>query len=104
MECRERLTIGFVELRTTKIYGKILGMTACGPSASELANEMSLAIVSGLTARDIAKSLHSYPSHGYLMYRAALALTMSSVWGSLEALRTVFKDPSFPAAPALRSS
>ena len=89
MESRERLTIGFVELRTTKVYGKILGMTACGPSASELANEMSLAIVNGLTVRDIAKSLHSYPSHGYLMYRAALALTMGSVWGSLEALGPV---------------
>ena len=89
MESRERLTIGFVELRATKIYGRILGLTACGPSASELANEMSLAIVNGLTVRDIAKSLHSYPSHGYLMYRAALALTMGSVWGSLEALGPV---------------
>jgi hypothetical protein len=89
MESRERLTIGFVELRATKIYGKILGLTACGPSASELANEMSLAIVSGLTVRDVAKSLHSYPSHGYLMYRAALSLTMGSVWGSLEALGPV---------------
>ncbi len=89
MESRERLTIGFVELRATKTYGKILGLTACGPSASELANEISLAIVNGLTVRDIAKSLHSYPSHGYLMYRAALALTMSSVWGSLEALGPV---------------
>jgi pyruvate/2-oxoglutarate dehydrogenase complex dihydrolipoamide dehydrogenase (E3) component len=89
MESRERLTIGFVELRATKIYGKILGLTACGPSASELANEISLAIVTGLTVRDVAKSLHSYPSHGYLMYRAALALTMGSVWGSLEALGPV---------------
>ena len=86
MESRERITIGFVEIRATKIYGKILGFTACGPTASELANEMSLAIVSGLTVRDIAKSLHSYPSHGYLLYRAALSLTMRSVFGSLEAL------------------
>ena len=89
MESLERLTIGFVEIRATKVHGRILGFTACGPSASDLANEMSLAIASGLTVRDIAKSLHSYPSHGYLMYRAALALTMRSIWGSLEALGPV---------------
>lgn len=89
MEYQERLTNGFVEIRATKIYGKILGFTGCGPSASELANEMGFAIVNGLTVRDIAKSLHSYPSHGYLMYRAALALTMSSPFGQLEALGPV---------------
>lgn len=65
MEYQERLTNGFVEIRATKFYGRILGFTGCGPTASELANEMSLAIVNGLTVRDIAKSLHSYPSHGY---------------------------------------
>ena len=89
MEYQERLTNGFVEIRATKFYGRILGFTGCGPTASELANEMSLAIVNGLTVRDIAKSLHSYPSHGYLMYRAALALTMSSPFGQLEALGPV---------------
>merc|ERR1712194_409616 len=89
MESLERLTIGFVEMRVTKIFGRILGFTACGPNASELANEISLAITSGLTVRDISKSLHSYPSHGYLMYRAALSLTMRSVWGLLEALGPV---------------
>lgn len=89
MEYQERFTIGFVEIRATKIYGKILGFTGCGPTASELANEMSLAIVNGLTVRNIAKSLHSYPSHGYLMYRAALSLTMNSAFGQLEALGPV---------------
>lgn len=85
MECLERLTIGFVEIRATKVDGRILGMTACGPTASELANEMSVAIQNRLTVRDIAKSLHSYPSHGYLLHRAALSLALQSIWGSLEA-------------------
>ena len=78
--------IGFVELRVTKVDGRILGFTGCGPCASEHANEMSLAIASGLTVRDVAKALHSYPSHGYLLYRAALALALKDVWGSLEAI------------------
>ena len=81
--------IGFVELRVTKVDGRILGFTGCGPCASEHANEMSLAIASGLTVRDVAKALHSYPSHGYLLYRAALALALKDVWGSLEAIGPV---------------
>jgi pyruvate/2-oxoglutarate dehydrogenase complex dihydrolipoamide dehydrogenase (E3) component len=85
MESVERQTIGFVEIRATKISGRILGFTGCGPAASELANEMSLAIENGLTVRDVARSLHSYPSHGYLIHRVALALTFKSIWGQLEA-------------------
>jgi hypothetical protein len=44
-----------------------------------------VAIVNGLTVRDIARALHSYPSHGYLIYRVGLALALSNVWGLLEA-------------------
>jgi pyruvate/2-oxoglutarate dehydrogenase complex dihydrolipoamide dehydrogenase (E3) component len=87
MESQERRTsgIGFVEIRATKVDGTVLGMTACGPTASELANEMSIVIEKGLTVRDIARSLHSYPSHGYLLHRVALALALGNIWGSLEA-------------------
>ena len=81
MERLERPVIRFVELRATKIRGKILGMTACGPAAAELANEVGLAIMSGLTVRDMARAIHSYPSHGYLLHRIALALATSNVWG-----------------------
>jgi pyruvate/2-oxoglutarate dehydrogenase complex dihydrolipoamide dehydrogenase (E3) component len=89
MESLERRTIGFVELRATKIDGRILGFTGCGPAASELANEMSVAIGNRLTVADVARCLHSYPSHGYLLHRVALALTFNSVWGSLEAVGPV---------------
>jgi hypothetical protein len=68
-----------------QIDGRILGFTGCSPAASELANEMSLAIEKGPTVRDVARSLHSYPSHGYLMHRVALALPFKSIWGQLEA-------------------
>jgi hypothetical protein len=46
---------------------------------------MSLAIANGLTVLNVAKSLHSYPSHGYLLHRVALALAFRSIWGQLEA-------------------
>ncbi|KAG7363098.1 mercuric reductase [Nitzschia inconspicua] len=87
MESLERPTagMGFIEIRATKLDGRILGMCACGPSASELANEMSVVIQNRLTARDVAKSLHSYPSHGYLMHRVALSLALNNIWGYLEA-------------------
>ena len=91
MDRLERPVVGFIELRATKIGGKVLGMTACGPAAAELANEVGLVITSGLTVRDLARSIHSYPSHGYLMHRIALALATSNVWGLLSACGPVGK-------------
>ena len=93
MDCHERRTgIGYVELRCTKIYGTILGFSSCGPSGSELANEMSVILSNKLSVHDIAtKSLHSYPSHGYLLYRACLALSFGTVWGQLIALGPIGK-------------
>lgn len=89
MESLERQTIlstvGFVEIRATKVDGRILGFTACGSGASELANEMSVVIENRLTAQNVANSLHSYPSFGYLLHRVALSIAFSSTWGLLEA-------------------
>lgn len=73
MERLERLPVGFVELRATKIGGKVLGMTACSAAAAELGNEGGLVITSGLTVRDMACAIHSYPSYGYLLHRIALS-------------------------------
>ena len=78
-------SIGFVELRATLVDGRVVGFTACGPTASELANQMSVVITNKLTVRQIAKSLHSYPSYGYLLHRVALSMALNDMWGSLEA-------------------
>ncbi len=77
--------IGFVEIRVTKVDGRVLGFTGCGPAASELANEMSVIVENRLSVRHVAKALHSYPSYGYLLHRVALALAFSNTWGLLEA-------------------
>lgn len=84
MDRLERNTnITFVELRATKVTGRILGLTACGQSSAELANEIGFAIQNGLTVRDLARSIHAYPSHGYLLYRLSLALATDNIWGLL---------------------
>jgi len=78
-------TQGFVELRVSKPDGKILGATAVSTAASEIINEIGLALCSGLTVRDIARSLHTYPSYGYLMHRVSLSLAMNNLPGALSA-------------------
>ena len=84
MDRLERNTnITFVELWATKVTGRILGLTACGQSSAELANEIGVAIQNGLTVRDLARSIHAYPSHGYLLYRLSLALATDNLWGLL---------------------
>lgn len=86
----ERPAHGFVELRVS-LNGSILGATVCSPAASEIINEIGVALVNKLTVRDIARSIHAYPSYGYLMHRAALSLAMSDIWGVLDAFGPVLK-------------
>lgn len=83
-ESRERRTdTNFVELRSEKISGRVLGASACGPAAAEIINEVCLALVNRLNVRDMARTLHSYPSHGYLLYRVSMALATQSISGLL---------------------
>ncbi|GAX25758.1 hypothetical protein FisN_8Hh342 [Fistulifera solaris] len=91
MERRERDTeVTFLELRASR-SGRILGGTACGPAAAELANSIGVAITNRLSVRDLAKSIHSYPSHGYLLYRVALSMALSDTRGFLESCGPVGK-------------
>mmetsp|Transcript_1391 Transcript_1391/g.1590 ORF Transcript_1391/g.1590 Transcript_1391/m.1590 type:complete len:129 (-) Transcript_1391:187-573(-) len=70
MERIERCNVkGFIEIRATKIEGQIVGMTACRPALAELVNEIVVVIENKLTVRDVARSLHSYPSYGLLLHR-----------------------------------
>mmetsp|Transcript_18742 Transcript_18742/g.24140 ORF Transcript_18742/g.24140 Transcript_18742/m.24140 type:complete len:238 (+) Transcript_18742:102-815(+) len=80
-----RSTDGFVELRVSIPRGKILGATICSPGASEIINELGVAMVNKLTVRNIGRCIHAYPSYGYLMHRVALSLALSDVWGLLAA-------------------
>jgi pyruvate/2-oxoglutarate dehydrogenase complex dihydrolipoamide dehydrogenase (E3) component len=91
MERRERDTeVTFLEVRASP-SGRILGGTACGAAAAELANSIGVAITNRLSVRDLAKSIHSYPSHGYLLYRVALSMALSDTRGFLESCGPVGK-------------
>ena len=92
----ERYTeANFVELRAEKITGRILGASACGPAAAEIINEVCLALCNRLTVRDMARTLHSYPSHGYLLYRISMALATQSISGLLAGCGAVGRLLSF---------
>ncbi|HYG83322.1 MAG TPA: NAD(P)/FAD-dependent oxidoreductase [Verrucomicrobiae bacterium] len=52
---------GFVKIITDK-KGVILGATIAAPSAGELIHELTLAIQHGLTAQDVALTMHAFPT------------------------------------------
>ncbi|MBP2634621.1 MAG: lpd [Firmicutes bacterium] len=55
-------TDGLVKIIAEVASGKVLGMHILGPHASDLVMEGALAIRNGLTARDIAHTVHPHPT------------------------------------------
>lgn len=55
-------TEGFVRLVTTKEDNVIVGAQVAGVSASDLIAELGLAVESGMTAEDIALTIHGHPT------------------------------------------
>lgn len=57
-------TDGFIRLITDKETDILLGAQIVGPNASDLINEMSLAIENGLRVEDISLTIHPHPTLG----------------------------------------
>ncbi|SMC88138.1 dihydrolipoyl dehydrogenase [Sporomusa malonica] len=55
-------TDGLVKIITDAASGQVLGMHILGPHASDLIMEGTLAIRNGLTAKDIAHTIHPHPT------------------------------------------
>lgn len=55
------LSNGFVKVIADK-HGNILGASVVAPHAGEIIHELTLAIQHGLTTRDIAETLHAFPT------------------------------------------
>jgi dihydrolipoamide dehydrogenase len=55
-------TTGMVKMICSADDGKVLGMHIMGPHASDLIAEGTLAIRLGLTAKDIAHTIHAHPT------------------------------------------
>lgn len=74
--------------------GRIVGATIVGPRAGESLAEIVLAARHGLRARDVAASMHAYPTYSDGVWKAALAQLqddLASPWArrAVRALRSV---------------
>ncbi|KHF40844.1 dihydrolipoyl dehydrogenase [Halalkalibacter okhensis] len=64
-------TDGFMKLVTRKDDGLVIGAQVAGPNASDMIAELGLAIETGMTAEDIALTIHAHPSLGEITMEAA---------------------------------
>ncbi|RWR12400.1 dihydrolipoyl dehydrogenase [Siminovitchia fortis] len=64
-------TDGFVKLITRKEDGLIIGGQIAGANASDMIAEIGLAIEAGMTAEDVAMTIHAHPTLGEMTMEAA---------------------------------
>ncbi|WP_163530308.1 dihydrolipoyl dehydrogenase [Halobacillus ihumii] len=62
---------GFLKLITRKDDGLVLGAQIAGPNASDMIAELGLAVESGMTAEDLALTIHAHPTLGEITMEAA---------------------------------
>ena len=67
-------TEGFVKLVARKEDGLLVGSQIVGAGASDMIAEMGLAIEAGMTAEDIALTIHAHPTLGEITMEAAEVL------------------------------
>ncbi|MGE6258595.1 dihydrolipoyl dehydrogenase [Heyndrickxia sporothermodurans] len=64
-------TDGFLKLVTRKEDGLVIGGQIAGANASDMIAEIGLAIEAGMTAEDIAMTIHAHPTLGEITMEAA---------------------------------
>jgi dihydrolipoamide dehydrogenase len=62
---------GFMKLITRKEDGLVIGAQIAGTSASDMIAELGLAIEAGMTAEDLAMTIHAHPTLGEITMEAA---------------------------------
>ncbi len=67
----EDATEGFIKIFAKKRSGKILGAAIYGKQAGDLIGEYALAMKNGVTLRNIADTIHPYPTYGLGLRRTA---------------------------------
>jgi len=72
---------GWVKLVTQEESGKLLGAVIVGPEASELLPELVLAQAAGLTAEDIARTVHAHPTLSEALMEAAESALGTAIHG-----------------------
>lgn len=82
---------GMIKIWAKKWNGKILGVSIAGVHGGELICEYAVAMRNGLTLRNIADTIHPYPSYGLGARRAADQwYVQSASLGLVKFLKTVF--------------
>ncbi|SEB11354.1 dihydrolipoamide dehydrogenase [Thalassobacillus cyri] len=64
-------TDGFVKMVTRKDDGLVIGAQVAGANASDMIAELGLAIETGMTAEDLALTIHAHPSLGEITMETA---------------------------------
>lgn len=64
-------TDGFLKLVTRREDGLVVGAQIAGPNASDMIAELGLAIEAGMTAEDLAMTIHAHPTLGEITMEAA---------------------------------
>lgn len=64
-------TAGLIKIYASKLTGKIYGASVVGSHAAEMISEYALAMKNGVTLRNIADTIHPYPSWALGARRAA---------------------------------
>lgn len=62
---------GFLKLVTRKDDDLVIGAQIAGPNASDMIAELGLAIEAGMTAEDLALTIHAHPTLGEITMEAA---------------------------------
>ena len=70
-----------MKLVTQEESGKLLGAVIVGPEASELLPELVLAQAAGLTAEDIARTVHAHPTLSEALMEAAESALGTAIHG-----------------------
>jgi dihydrolipoamide dehydrogenase len=65
-------TTGLVKMICDQESGRVLGLHIMGPHATDLIAEGALAIQSGATAEDVARTIHAHPTLSEAVREAAL--------------------------------
>jgi len=66
-------TEGFVKIVSDSKYGEILGAQIIGYGATELINEIALAMIVESTVTEVGETSHAHPTLGEMLMQAALA-------------------------------
>ncbi|MCM2283911.1 MAG: dihydrolipoyl dehydrogenase [Desulfobacula sp.] len=72
---------GFAKMIVEKNSGKILGVHLMGAHATDLIAEATLAVQKGLTAKDLAHTIHAHPTLAEIMGEVALKASGAPIHG-----------------------